>query len=68
MLAKATGWSERFILWELPLVRLVSYEHANLRANDIWTVHNAPITEQSIAPVIGFFDAPTIEGDETDDY
>jgi hypothetical protein len=66
MLAKATGWSERFILWELPLVRLVSYEHANLRANDIWTVRYEEVTPQKLAPVSGFFDVTAT--DEDDDY
>ena len=37
-LAKETGWAEHFILWELPLSRLLQYQHCSLRANDVWTV------------------------------
>ncbi len=57
MLAKATGWQEQFVLWELPLVRLLGYEHANLRANDVWTVKRAPVTPASLAPIRAFFDS-----------
>lgn len=42
MLAKETGWSEHFILWELPLHRLHQYYHAALRACDVWTVIPLP--------------------------
>jgi hypothetical protein len=38
MLARETGWSERFLLWELPLERLLQYQHCALRAHDVWTV------------------------------
>jgi hypothetical protein len=31
-------WTERFILWELPLVRALQYEHAVLRLANIWTI------------------------------
>ena len=37
-LAKETGWSEHFILWELPLARALAYQHAALRAHGVWTV------------------------------
>ena len=30
MLAKATGWSESFIIWQLPLVRLLAYDNARV--------------------------------------
>ncbi len=63
MLAKATGWQEQFILWDLPLVRLLGYEHANLRASDVWTVKRAPVTSASLAPIRAFFDS-TAEDDE----
>lgn len=45
MLAKFTGWTERFILWELPLTRALNYQHAALRGEGLWTVkplQNAP--------------------------
>jgi len=37
MLAKNFGWTEYFILWELPLVRGNAYMHAMLRAHNIAT-------------------------------
>ena len=42
-LAKETGWSEHFILWELPYARALQYFHALLWANGQWTV---PVVEQ----------------------
>lgn len=30
LIAKHTGWSERHILWELPLARGLAYEHGAL--------------------------------------
>jgi hypothetical protein len=64
MLAAATGWSEHFIIWELPLERLVAYEHTNLRTKDVWTVCHAPVTTQKLAPLTGFFDATPSEDDD----
>jgi hypothetical protein len=43
-LARETGWPEHFILWELPLARLLHYQHCALRANDVWTVPPGPPT------------------------
>jgi hypothetical protein len=40
-LARETGWSEHFIFWELPIARLLQYQHCALRAHDVWTV---PVT------------------------
>jgi len=37
-LAKETGWSEHFILWELPFARALEYYHAALWSNGAWTV------------------------------
>jgi len=64
MLAAQTGWTERFILWELPLERLLCYEHSFLRSKDVWTVHNAPISVEKLAAVAGFFDARPTEDDD----
>ena len=36
------GWPEHFIFWELPLARLLQYQHCALRAHDVWTVPVAP--------------------------
>jgi hypothetical protein len=41
-LARETGWAEHFIFWELPLARLLQYQHCALRACDVWTVPVAP--------------------------
>ena len=41
-LARETGWSEHFIFWELPLARLLQYQHCALRAHDVWTVPVSP--------------------------
>ena len=38
MLARETGWSEHYIMWELPFTRLLQYRHCALRGNDVWTV------------------------------
>lgn len=38
MLARETGWSEQFIVWELPFSRFLQYRHCALRGNDVWTV------------------------------
>ena len=45
-LAKETGWSEHFILWELPFVRAMQYYHALLWASGQWTVK--PVDEAEI--------------------
>ena len=41
-MAEKTGWSEDFILWELPLRRLYQYYHVALRSADLWTVIPMP--------------------------
>jgi len=48
-LAKDTGWSESFILWELPLVRALEYQHAILWGNGAWTVPAEERLEDQIA-------------------
>lgn len=57
MLAKETGWPERFILWELPLSRALGYYHASLRAAGAWTVKREPAITTIPALVPGFFDS-----------
>lgn len=43
-LARETGWTEQFILYDLPLSRALQYRHAILRAAGYWTLapHAAP--------------------------
>lgn len=38
ILAKSTGWSEDFLLWQLPLVRALHYQHCYYRSENCWTV------------------------------
>jgi len=55
LLAKTTGWPERFLLWELPLTRALQYQHAALRSEGVWTVapsDQPPITTTHLS---GFF-------------
>jgi hypothetical protein len=40
-LAMNTGWTEDFILWQLPLSRGLQYQHAALYANGAKTVPTA---------------------------
>jgi hypothetical protein len=69
MLATATGWTEHFILWELPLERLLAYEHANLRSKDVWTVSRNLVTQTALPSMAAFFDAaPSTESEDDDDY
>lgn len=41
-LARETGWTESFLLWELPLPRALQYYHCALRASLAWTVAPGP--------------------------
>lgn len=47
-LARETGWSEHFILWELPFPRALQYYHCALRASLAWTVKPGPAPAQQI--------------------
>ena len=63
-MAEKTGWSEHFLLWELPLVRLLAYEHCALATSEgLWTVKRERRPGLSAAPVIpaGYFDSPEEE-------
>ena len=50
MLAKETGWSEEFILWELPLSRALQYYHCALQAAKLWTLE--PVTAARIEEMV----------------
>ena len=41
-LARETGWSEDFLIWELPLPRALQYYHCALRSALAWTVEPGP--------------------------
>jgi hypothetical protein len=47
-LARETGWPEDYIIWQLPLSRLLQYQHCALRANDVWTVPPGPVTGEVV--------------------
>jgi hypothetical protein len=48
-LANCTGWTEHFILWELPLSRGLQYQHAALALNGVKTVP----TEEGLKKELG---------------
>ena len=48
-LARETGWSRDFILWELPLDESLQYHHCALRAANCWTVPPMPDASEQIA-------------------
>lgn len=56
-MAEKTGWSERFILWELPLQRLVAYEHVVMRMGGVWTVPPVKAAGPIVALPPRFFDS-----------
>lgn len=51
-LARETGWSEHYILWELPLHRALAYQHAALRSHGVWTVTPSAPTEHDLAAIL----------------
>jgi hypothetical protein len=42
LLARDTGWSRDFILWELSYAEWLQYRHVQLRSADEWTVVATP--------------------------
>jgi hypothetical protein len=54
--AKETGWSERFIAWDLPIVRALEYYHAALWANGVWTVRHERSAEEDLAMIAAYVD------------
>lgn len=51
-LARETGWTEHFILWELPLHRALAYQHAALRAHGVWTVSPSAPVEHDLSALL----------------
>lgn len=51
-LADKTGWPERFIIWELPIVRALEYYHAALWANGAWTVRHERTAAEQLAMLL----------------
>jgi len=41
-LARETGWTRNYILWELSLTEILQYNHCALRALGCWTVEPMP--------------------------
>lgn len=54
--AKETGWPERFIVWELPIVRALEYYHAALWSNGVWTVRNDQSAADELQGLLSFVD------------
>ncbi len=50
-LAMNTGWTEEFILWDLPLSRGLQYQHAILYANGAKTVPSDATVESELEKV-----------------
>jgi hypothetical protein len=71
MLAKETGWSEQFLMWELPLHRLHQYYHAALRACDVWTVIPYPdrkvVTDNAFEMINKIIEADNSDIDDDSD-
>ena len=68
-IAKDTGWSEDFIIWQLPMARALQYYHCSLQAANLWTLE--PPTEetmQALAPdeLIGLIDRMIDEIEDDD--
>ena len=66
-IAKDTGWSEDFIIWQLPMARALQYYHCSLQAANLWTLE--PPTEETMQALasdalIGLIDRMI---DETED-
>ncbi len=59
-LAEKTGWSEQFILWELPLHRAIAYQHCALWQSGAWTVAPGP-TPQLQLDALASYDIETDE-------
>ena len=47
-LARETGWTRNFILWELSLTEVLQYNHCALRALGCWTVEPMPDAQAQI--------------------
>lgn len=39
--------TELFLVWELPLARVMQYQHCALRASQVWTVKPGPAAASS---------------------
>lgn len=53
-LARETGWTRDFILWELSLTEVLQYNHCALRALGCWTVEPMPDVRDQIARMEAF--------------
>jgi hypothetical protein len=54
--AKETGWSERFIAWELPMIRALEYHHASLWIAGAWTVRHERSAVEDLAMIAAYVD------------
>ena len=44
------GWSEHFVLWDLPLARALQYHHCALRSSLAWTVPAGGRSDDALTP------------------
>jgi hypothetical protein len=65
MLAKETGWPEHFIVWELPLVRVLEYYHAALWHSGAWTVAPSASVGQQLDELSSLVDNLTFDDGDT---
>lgn len=56
VLAEKTGWTEQFLVWDLPLVRALEYYHAALWGNGVWTVRHERTAAQQLAMLTEYVD------------
>jgi hypothetical protein len=55
-IAGHTGWTEHFVLWELPFARALQYRHYILAAAGEWTVRAEPRDEAENEKVMQQFE------------
>jgi len=67
LLAKEYGWSEKAIIWEIPLARSLQYYHCALQAANLWTLEpdgsSEKITESEIKNLLSF----VVDAEDDDD-
>jgi hypothetical protein len=56
-LANATGWTEDFILWELPLSRGLQYQHAVLCLNGVRLIPTSQGLEKELGDIAALLKA-----------
>jgi hypothetical protein len=55
-LAEKTGWTERYLIWELPMARALEYYHAALWNVGAWTVRHEKTAQQAVKELLSYVD------------